>query len=650
MRMIMNDPKDSQLKTIDGLISTLQCLKDNVSGVSSERSSSTASLQKQQIDVTATASSSTPNTAISAASETGSGSGSRDAQTTQTQQQVAFAFNPADSPVIGISHQARAMMQHNPTVSGIQTTPIVATSSAMNSLACSLQPTVSTPLDSNANSLVSALQLQNPVVSNAFHKMPALVAAPSIFTGQQKMMQAPKSATLQSPIMMQNAAQPTSQEIHLRNQLALHNAQISMQQQQQQQHALRLQAQQMQQQQQVTAQIPQPVLGKPFGDLTRDELQQLVLDGIHRVHNGRATNEQVLAILAHPYLTVNGKLIQNPFFEPAQPQPVPNSISLALPQTQMQIPLSQAMQANTITLQPTQQIQLPAGIQGIQQIPIIAQNGVATMQPNMFANALTANGIVQQQQQQPQQTQMQVQSQAAMQVQQQQQKATLMYPQTQQNGQATNANQQHLTNTQIPLGTRLMIGAQQQLATQHQQQPAKSTQQLIAMPGTFQIQQTPQMIAPQTQSQQQLIHMQAQAAVQQQPTASMAHLPTPTASRPTQLPTSLPPSSTSTAPTLLMPSPMLHSQLIASSENRVQSPSEAITVTSPSNKCSGQFHVNGNFKEKKEKYPVVEITEARSCNEVRFQMSSFSKLLILVECGYNSFANSSTYAVPMFCR
>ncbi|PAV92036.1 hypothetical protein WR25_22697 isoform B [Diploscapter pachys] len=455
MRMIMNDPKDSQLKTIDGLISTLQCLKDNVSGVSSERSSSTASLQKQQIDVIATASSSAPNTAISAASETRSGSGSRDAQTTQTQQQVAFAFNPADSPIIGISHQARAMMQHNPTVSGIQTTPIVATSSAMNSLACSLQPTVSTPLDSNANSLVSALQLQNPVVSNAFHKMPALVAAPSIFTGQQKMMQTPKSATLQSPIMMQSAAQPTSQEMHLRNQLALHNAQISMQQQQQQQqhqqqqHALRLQAQQMQQQQQVTAQIPQPALGKPFGDLTRDELQQLVLDGIHRVHNGRATNEQVLAILAHPYLTVNGKLIQNPFFEPAQPQPVPNSISLALPQTQMQIPLSQTVQANTITLQPTQQIQFPAGIQGIQQIPIIAQNGMATMQPNMFANALTASGIVQQQQQQPQQTQMQVQSQAAMQVQQQQQKTTLMYPQTQQNGQATNANQQHLTNVRI---------------------------------------------------------------------------------------------------------------------------------------------------------------------------------------------------------
>ena len=44
------------------------------------------------------------------------------------------------------------------------------------------------------------------------------------------------------------------------------------------------------------------------------------------------------------------------------------------------------------------------------------------MQPNMFANALTANGIVQQQQQQqqqqqPQQAQMQAQSQAAMQVQ-----------------------------------------------------------------------------------------------------------------------------------------------------------------------------------------------------------------------------------------
>ncbi|PAV92037.1 hypothetical protein WR25_22698 [Diploscapter pachys] len=170
-------------------------------------------------------------------------------------------------------------------------------------------------------------------------------------------------------------------------------------------------------------------------------------------------------------------------------------------------------------------------------------------------------------------------------------------------------------NTQIPLGTRLMIGAQQQLATQHQQQSAKSTQQLIAMPGTFQIQPTPQMIAPQTQSQHQLVHMQAQAAVQQQPTASMAHLPTPTSSRPTPLPTSLPPSSTSTASTLLMPSPMLHPQLIASSENRMQSPSEAITVTSPSNKCSGQFHVNGNFKEKKEKYPVVEITEARSCNE-----------------------------------
>ena len=32
----------------------------------------------------------------------------------------------------------------------------------------------------------------------------------------------------------------------------------------------------MQQQQQVTAQMPQPALGKPFGDLTRDELQQLV--------------------------------------------------------------------------------------------------------------------------------------------------------------------------------------------------------------------------------------------------------------------------------------------------------------------------------------------------------------------------------------
>lgn len=50
------------------------------------------------------------------------------------------------------------------------------------------------------------------------------------------------------------------------------------------------------------------------------------------------------------------------------------------------------------------------------------------------------------------------------------------------------------------------------------------------MPGTFQIQQTPQMIAPQTQPQQQLIHMQAQAAVQQQqqPTAAMAHLPSKT--------------------------------------------------------------------------------------------------------------------------